>query len=200
MPTTPLPSSPIPGLRTVEITSADEPVLQHFFDANPQYFLAVQGEPAAADEAHEEIHGELPPGWRCTKKWLVGCVDAQGSLQAMANVVSDLLAPGVWHIGLFIVATARFGTGDAQALYRGLETWASAEGANWMRLGVVQGNVRAERFWEALGFVQTRTRSGVEMGKLTNTLRVMVKPLAGGTLEQYLSLVERDRPGPQSTP
>ncbi|MDE2627075.1 MAG: GNAT family N-acetyltransferase [Burkholderiales bacterium] len=200
MPTTPLPSSPIPGLRTVEITSADEPVLQCFFDANPQYFLAVQGQPAAADEAHEEIHGELPPGWRCTKKWLVGCVDAQGSLQAMANVVSDLLAPGVWHIGLFIVATARFGTGDAQALYRGLETWASAEGANWMRLGVVQGNVRAERFWEALGFVQTRTRSGVEMGKLTNTLRVMVKPLAGGTLEQYLSLVERDRPGPQSTP
>lgn len=200
MPTTPLPSSPIPGLRTVEITSADEPVLQCFFDANPQYFLAVQGQPAAADEAHEEIHGELPPGWRCTKKWLVGCVDAQGSLQAMANVVSDLLAPGVWHIGLFIVATARFGTGDAQALYRGLETWASADGANWMRLGVVQGNVRAERFWEALGFVQTRTRSGVEMGKLTNTLRVMVKPLAGGTLEQYLSLVERDRPGPQSTP
>ncbi|MDE2299835.1 MAG: GNAT family N-acetyltransferase [Burkholderiales bacterium] len=200
MPTTPLPSSPIPGLRTVEITSADEPVLQCFFDANPQYFLAVQGQPAAADEAHEEIHGELPPGWRCTKKWLVGYVDAQGSLQAMANVVSDLLAPGVWHIGLFIVATARFGTGDAQALYRGLETWASTEGANWMRLGVVQGNVRAERFWEALGFVQTRTRSGVEMGKLTNTLRVMVKPLAGGTLEQYLSLVERDRPGPQSTP
>ena len=121
-------------------------------------------------------------------------------MQAMANVVSDLLAPGVWHIGLFIVATSRYGTGDAQALYRGLETWAAANGANWLRRGVVQGNVRAERFWEALGFVQTRTRSGVEMGKLTNTLRVMVKPLASGTLEQYLSLVERDRPELQNAP
>ena len=194
MPTIPLPRSPIPGLRTIEITSADEPALQRFFEANPQYFLAVQGEPAAANEAHEEIHGELPPGWSYTKKWLVGYIDAEGSMQAMANVVSDLLAPGVWHIGLFIVATSRYGTGDAQALYRGLETWAAAHGANWLRLGVVQGNVRAERFWEALGFVQTRTRSGVEMGKLTNTLRVMVKPLASGTLELYLSLVERDRP------
>ena len=48
--------------------------------------------------------------------------------------------------------------------------------------------------------VQTRTRSGVEMGKLTNTLRVMVKPLASGTLEQYLSLVERDRPELQNAP
>lgn len=200
MSTTSLPRSPIPGLRTIEITSADEPTLQRFFEANPQYFLAVQGEPAAANEAHEEVHGEPPPGWSYTKKWLVGCIDAEGSMQAIANVVSDLLAPGVWHIGLFIVATARFGTGDAQALDRGLETWAASNGANWLRLGVVRGNVRAERFWEALGFVQTRTRSGVEMGKLTNTLRVMVKPLASGTLEQYLSLVERDRPEPPSSP
>ena len=30
--------------------------------------------------------------------------------------------------------------------------------------------------------------------RLTNTLRVMVKPLTGGTLEQYLALVPRDRP------
>ena len=200
MPTIPLPRSPIPGLRTIEITSVDEPTLQRFFEANPHYFVAVQGEPAAANEAHEEIHGELPPGWSYTKKWLVGYRDSEDSLQAMANVVSDLLAPGVWHIGLFIVATSRYGTGNAQALYRGLETWAAANGANWLRLGVVQGNVRAERFWEALGFVQTRTRSGVEMGKLTNTLRVMVKPLASGTLERYLSLVERDRPELQNAP
>ena len=32
------------------------------------------------------------------------------------------------------------------------------------------------------------------MGKLTNTLRVMFKPLAGGSIAQHLALVERDRP------
>jgi hypothetical protein len=78
-------------------------------------------------------------------------------------------------------------------LYRGLESWAASNGASWLRLGVVHGNVRAERFWERLGFIQTRTRA-VPMGRLTNTVRVMVKPLAGGTLEHYLSLVQRDRP------
>jgi len=62
------------------------------------------------------------------------------------------------------------------------------------RLGVVRGNTRAERYWESLGYVQTRTREGVQMGKLTNTVRVMVKPLAGGTIEEFLSLVPRDRP------
>ena len=51
MPSTELPSSPIPSLRTVELTSAYEPVLQRFFEANPQYFLAVYGERAGPNEA-----------------------------------------------------------------------------------------------------------------------------------------------------
>lgn len=195
---TKLPSSPIAALRTIELTPNEEPMLQHFFEANPQYFLAVNGEPAHPNEAHEEIHGEPPSDWSFKKKWLMGYVDAQNELVAMANIISDLLSPGVWHIGLFVVATSRHGTGDAQTIYRGIETWAIDNGAHWLRLGVVQGNARAERFWESLGYIQTRTRDGAAMGKLTNTIRVMVKPLAegkeAGSLEQYLSLIERDRP------
>lgn len=192
-----LPSSSLPGLRTIEITRHYEQQLQRFFDANPQYFLSVNGESARPSEAQEEIDSELPSGWSFTKKWLLGYLDEEGSFVAFANVVSDLLAAGVWHIGMFIVATSRHGTGDAQALYRGLETWAVCNGAAWLRLGVVKGNERAERFWEALGFIEVRTRTDVEMGKLTNTLRVMIKPLANGSIQQYLSLVERDRPALQ---
>lgn len=194
MPAAQRPPSPITGLRTVELTAADEPALQRFFEANPQYFLAVHGEPAGPNEAYEAIHDKPPPDWGFTKKWLIGYQDSDGALVAVADVVSDLLAPSVWHIGLFLVATARYGTGEAQALYSGLESWAKSNGAEWFRLGVVEGNVRAERFWASRGFLQTRARSGVEMGKLTNTLRVMVKPLAHGTVEQYLTIVVRDRP------
>jgi GNAT superfamily N-acetyltransferase len=194
MPTFALPHSPRAGLRTVELGPADVPALQHFFEANPAYFLAVQGEPAGPQEARDEVHGELPAGWPFTKKWLVGYLDDATQLVAMANVVSDLLAPRVWHIGLFIVANDRQGSGDAQALYHELEAWAVRQGAQWLRLGVVQGNTRAERFWQRMGFAQTRTRSGIQMGRRTNTLRVMFKPLANGTLAAYLALVERDRP------
>jgi GNAT superfamily N-acetyltransferase len=189
-----LPPSPLSDLRPLELTAGSEPVLQRFFDANPAYFRAVNGEPAQPGEAHEEIHGALPEGWPYTKKWVIGYIDRTGSLAAMANVVSDLLAPAVWHIGTFIVATSRHGSGDAQVLYRSLESWAVGSGAHWFRLGVVRGNARAERFWERQGFVQTRVRAGVRMGPLTHTLRVMVKPLAGGAVERYLTLVERDRP------
>jgi GNAT superfamily N-acetyltransferase len=189
-----LPVSPIPGLRTIEITAARTTLLQRFFDTNPEYSITVSGEPAGPNAAHDEIHDLPPAGWSFTKMWVIGYIDENDELAAMANVVSDLLVSGVWHIGLFIVATSRHGTGDAQVLYRGLESWAAANGAHWLRLGVVEGNARAERFWIAHGYVETRKRSGVEIGKRINTIRVMVKPLTNGSIAQYLSLVPRDRP------
>lgn len=191
---TELPISPLPELRAVELTSAHVPLLQRFLEANPEYSLAVNGEPVRPDEAHDAIHGTIPAGWAFTKKWLIGYVDTSGALAAMASVITDLLAPGVCHIGLFMVATSRHGTGDAQTLYGGLEAWANASGANWLRLGVVKGNTRAERFWRAQGFIEARIREGIEMGKRINTVRVMFKPLSGGTLEQYQLLIARDHP------
>lgn len=191
----PLPISPSPDLAIVELGPEDEPLLQRFFEANPAYFDGVFGETAGPEAARDEIR-ELPPdGWSYTRRWLLGYRAADAELAAVADVVSDLLVPGAWHVGLFIVATARHGSGTAALLYRGLESWAAGHGARWLRLGVVQGNVRAERFWAAQGFVETRTRTGAVMGRRTNTLRVLVKPLAGETLAAYLALVPRDRPG-----
>jgi GNAT superfamily N-acetyltransferase len=180
--------------RAIEIGADEIPLLQRFFDLNPEYFIAVTGEVAGPDEAHDEVHGQVPAGWPFTKKWVLGIAAEDGSLVAMLNVVSDLLAKGVWHIGLFIVAHELHGTGAALSLLRQLERWAAAGGAAWLRLGVVEGNGRAERFWERSGFVEVRKREGVRMGKKVNTVRVMAKPLAGGTLSEYLALIGRDNP------
>ena len=64
-----------------------------------------------------------------------------------------------------------------------------------MRLGVVEGNARAERFWERCAFTEVRKRHDIEMGARTNTVRVMARPLDGGTVREYLALVARDRTG-----
>ena len=182
------------AFRAVELGAEDVAALQRFFDENPEYFVLVTGQPPHAAEAHDEIHDTLPEGWSYTKKWVVGFVDEAGSLIGMANVVSDILAPHVWHIGLFIVATRLLGTGVAQRLYARLERWARDHGAHWLRLGVVEGNMRAERFWQRSGFGEARKRDGVQIGPRTHTIRVMMKPLAGGNLQEYLALVARDRP------
>jgi RimJ/RimL family protein N-acetyltransferase len=188
----PLPT--VDGWRAVELGADDVPRLQRFFDENPEYFLAVGGAPAGPGEAHEEIHGGLPPGWVYTRTWILGFVDDADALVGMANVVSDIIAPRIWHIGLMIVATRLHGRGVARPLYDAIERWAQDHGAQWIRLGVVVGNVRAERFWARCGFVEVRRREGVESGAQINAVRVMVKPLAGGGFDDYLALAARDRP------
>ena len=182
------------AVRAIELAERDLPALQRFFEANADYFELVNGAPPPPGEAAEEMHGALPPGWPYTKKWIIGLQDDAGSMRAMANVVSDLLAPDVWHIGTYIVAQPWRGTGAARRWYDALEAWSRVNRARWMRLGVVAGNARAEAFWTACGYREVRLREGIEMGARVNTVRVLVKPLVGDALDDYFARVPRDRP------
>jgi len=176
------------------LTETDLPTLQAFFDANTAYFLTVSGEPASKDEALQEFEDHPPPEMPFDELMLVGIFDRSGQWVAMASIVSNLLAPAVWHIGLFIVATSLHGTGIATRVYTALENWQRAQGAQWIRLGVVLGNARAERFWEKCGYQEVRRRIDVPLGKSSHTVRVMVKPLCTAGVADYLRLVARDRP------
>jgi GNAT superfamily N-acetyltransferase len=182
-------------LRAVELGAGDVAALQRFFEANPAYHVAVNGQPPPADLALSELRDQPPPEIAFGRRWLLGFVDEAGELVGMATIVSDFVAERVWLIGLFVVASSLHGTGTSQALYGGLESWVRDKGGGWMRLGVVVGNARAERFWHRLGYRDVRRRDGVAMGLRVNSLRIMVKALAGGELAEYLALVARDRPG-----
>lgn len=190
-----LPGCSLEGIRVVELLGCDEAELQQFFEQAPAYFIAVNGEPATPTEAREELRGQLPAGWHCSRLCWLGYRDAQGHLVAVVNIAVDLLAAGVWHIGLLLVHTRWHGSGLAQRLHADLEAWAVAKGAQWLRLTVVVGNSRAERFWPRLGYVQVRTREGITMGRQVNRVSIQVKPVGQGTIDGYLALVERDRPG-----
>jgi GNAT superfamily N-acetyltransferase len=178
-----------------ELGAADVAELQRFFDANPEYFQAVNGEAPRTDEAQQELDDLPPAGMPFGRRWSLGYVDDGGALVGMATVVSDFIADRVWHVGLFIVASALHGSGSASTLYDELERWMRGQGARWLRLGVVAGNTKAERFWQKVGYVELRERGPLAMGQRTNIIRVLWKPLTGGSVDDYLARVERDRPG-----
>lgn len=178
--------------RAVELGAADIGRMQRLFEASPRYFEAISGAPASATEGRDEFHSAVPPQWPMGRKWTIG-FEAGGELAGLATLISDLFAQGVWHVGLFLLAEPRWGGGGP--LYRDLEAWMLRQGARWLRLGVVLGNARAERFWRREGFSEVRRREGFVVGSQSNVLLVMAKPLAGGAWSDYERLVPRDRPG-----
>jgi GNAT superfamily N-acetyltransferase len=185
--------------RANPLVASEAPALQAFFEQNPEYFLAVNGVPPRSCEAQEEFDDLPPADMSYNERWLIGFTDPTGKLVGFAGVLSDFLAASVWHIGIFIVASSLHGTGAALALYDTLERWMAANGAAWIRLGVVEGNVKAERFWRKTGYREVRKRLGMKMGSRTNDVRVLVKPLEHGSIAEYLSIVERDHPDSKRT-
>ena len=188
------PQSPGAGMRTVLLAQDDGLLVQSFYDSNPASFVLLTGLPAAKHAALDDSMALPPDDFSYKRKYFIGVIDADGQLLAVADVIEDLLAAGVWHIGLFIVATALHGSGYARRWLTCIEQWAIGFGAKYLRLGVIQGNQRAYRFWEKSGFKKLKLLSGAELGGSLHHLRVMVKPFDSGCLASYFRLVPRDRP------
>lgn len=181
-------------LAASELAEPELADLQALFASNPGYFELAEGERAGPGAARAMFERRPPEDMTYRRVWTIGTRDASGALVAVAVVVEDLIAAHVWHVGFFMVAGGVQGRGVGRAVYEALEAWMRGRGARWLRLGVVEGNVRAERFWRARGYTEVRRRDGLEMGRKVNCVLTMVKPLAGGTLDEYLALVARDRP------
>jgi len=178
----------------VPLSAADAPALQAFLDANPLYSEIVNGRPFRAGEALEEIT-DAPPFTHGAVHALGVLARDTGDWLGFVSLVDDLFVPGVCHIGLFVVATAQHGSGLADEILTALVDRAKARGARWMRLGVVVGNARAERFWTRMGFEELRQRHGMPYEGPSTSVRVMLKRLGDASTAEYLALVERDRPG-----
>jgi GrpB-like predicted nucleotidyltransferase (UPF0157 family)/GNAT superfamily N-acetyltransferase len=182
-------------LQARALRAHEVPALQALYAADPAYFQRVAGRPARPDEARRDFEESPPTHLGYRERWFLGVFDGAGQLQGVVDVVADLCAEGVWHIALVFLAQPLRGTGAAARLHAALESWAQAAGARWLRLGVVRGNTSAERHWHKLGFREVRTRETENASGQPATIGVLVKPLAGGDLAQYLRLLPRDAPG-----
>ena len=175
---------------------ADEvPALQALFDAHPVYFRTVNGRDALPDEAQQEFDDRPPPHLAWRAQHVLGLFDPSGRLQGSAVITEDLGTPGCCHLGLLWLPDPLHGRGIGQRWHAAYEDWARRQGARWLRLGVVEANTRALRFWQQLGYQRLRVREGVDTGGRVNTLWAMLKPLDGAAIEDYLARVPRDRPG-----
>lgn len=179
----------------VEADRSALPELQDFYEANPEYWQMAEGRSPRPGDAERYFcampPADLPYGSACS--WLIR---EQLSLRIIGEVsaLTDLLAPGVFHLSFFIIEAARQGSGLASEIYQCYERWAIGQGARWLRLGVLADNRRAHAYWLRKGYVEVCRRKEHPIGERVHTLIVMVKPTGTHALVEYLAAVPRDRP------
>jgi GNAT superfamily N-acetyltransferase len=188
----PLPSVPLGQIIPLDQRNADE--LQALLAANEAYYLLATGAPAAKDEAVREMDSRPPETMPHEAVWNLGWRGEDRSLLGFAQVIAGLLAPQVWHIGFFLVRPDCQHQGVGRAFHSALLDWMRAQGARWIRLGVIVGNARGEDFWQQCGYCEARRRENVTMGSLSHTIRVLVLLPEGDSLAEYQRQVPRDHP------
>src|SRR5690349_11094016 len=82
-------------LRRIDLGPLDGDSVHGFFEANPQYFVDINGKPPHAGLGREEIEELPPPEMPFTRKYALGFEDGAGDLQTIAMIVSDLHATRV---------------------------------------------------------------------------------------------------------
>jgi GNAT superfamily N-acetyltransferase len=175
------------------------PLLQALYDANPGYFVLLNGRPAPPDAAAQDYAERPPAHLPYDAIHFLGLFNPKGALDGAAILAQNQCTAGAWHIALFFVATHLHGGGTAQAFYDALEAWMRSQGARWLRLNVADVNLRAQAFWARQGFVVLRERDNMDTGGALHTMQVRLKPPLGedaaASIAEYLQRVPRDEPG-----
>jgi GNAT superfamily N-acetyltransferase len=129
-----------------ELTLADRPAVEALIDRCEDFYVLTTGGPGSFDE----LWTSLPPDRTPADKRVYGTGEP---LAGLAEVVRDWPRPGTWIIGLLLLDPAARGSGLGAAVVAELDAMAAAQGADRLRVGVVDANVRALKFWRREGFV-----------------------------------------------
>ncbi|MFT3816064.1 MAG: GNAT family N-acetyltransferase [Rubrivivax sp.] len=171
-------------LERLTASAADVERLQQLFERAPRYAEATTGESVSAAAAREALEA-LPPGKLQEDKFVFGAFTDDDVLVGCADLIRGYPSPSVAYVGLLLVDERLENRGYGTEILKQIEAIA----VGWavcikLRLGVVQANERALRFWSRQGFQATGE----------------VKPYAAGSVVSQIALFERKLPAPAARP
>jgi ribosomal protein S18 acetylase RimI-like enzyme len=168
----------LPEYSIRQLSQDDSGALQELFLLCEDYFIIVEGQGPAANEAEEELQPN-PPGLPPGQRDLLGIVGPGGQLVGFLEGLRGYPDVSTWWIGILLLIPEVRSQGLGRELVAGFARYARANGAGAIMLGVVEDNERAHEFWTKIGFELVHTRDPRPFGRKTQSVRVMRKMLAG---------------------
>jgi ribosomal protein S18 acetylase RimI-like enzyme len=134
-----------------KITIEDKDEVMHLFRECKDFFVLTEG--TKPDECDGFFY-DLPPEKTIKEKYLYGVFD-NNSLIAAIDIVSNYPEEGEWIIGLLLIHPNTRGMGLGKELHNLIKRITINEGAEKLRIGVMEQNTDALTFWNKIGYKQT---------------------------------------------
>lgn len=158
------------------VPDAETGIVQPLLERCEDYHQLVYGRPALPDEARN-IPSERPPTLAPGQGHLFALRDAQGGLAGMLEALRDFPARGEWYIGLMLLAPEARGKGRGESVLNAYADYVRANGGRLLRIGVVEHNELALRFWTRVGFQPEQWVGPIVHGLRWNRVLKMTKAL-----------------------
>jgi len=145
--------------------------LQVLFERCSAFFELTEGAPVSPRGAEDEL-GLRAKGKGPEDTFCMGAFRGE-RLVGFIHLTRDYPKPNEWWLGLLLIDPEARGAGLGAAIDEALRSWAMANGARVMWLGVLVQNQAAERFWRGRGYVERERQAYVSAAGLQSTLVMM---------------------------
>lgn len=158
----------------------DEARLQRLLERCSDYYELHEGWPTPADAGEYELKLDASVVPKTAGLFVLALEESDGTLTGAVQILTDCPEPGIWWIGLLIVAPELRSRGLGSELVRHAFAAAEEAGVGTIQLAVSLQNPRGLHFWENAGFRDTgkrfsvTTRSGhADQGRIMETTHLI---------------------------
>ena len=114
--------------------------------------------------AAKDLLLDCPPGIGLENKHVIGFISPKGEIVGLLDAIKGYPEPEIWFIGLLLFSPDNRNNGLGEMVMKYFEYWILSQGAVEIRLGVVEKNKAAIRFWEKSGFNLLEKRPPAKLG------------------------------------
>jgi GNAT superfamily N-acetyltransferase len=137
---------------TVKLLSCnDENSVQALCERCCDFSLLIEGRLPEKDAGHEILF-DLPPDKDLKDKYVFGIYKENDYIIAVIDLIKDYKVPGEWTLGLMMIDPDERGNGLGRKLHEFVKAWVSESQGRVLRIGVVEENYRAHKFWIEMGY------------------------------------------------
>lgn len=154
-----------------DLNKEDKIKIKDLFDRCYDYFYLVEGR-KTNKESIKELLEDLPPDKNSKDKHVLGIFD-NVNLIGVIDLVENYPSKHEWIIGLMLIDPNVRGEGLGQKVHEVLEEISKKGQANKLRIGVVEQNKAALKFWKNVGYTEIKRTEPLKYGNKENRVIVM---------------------------